>query len=51
MCKFCCHCGLAAFPYQSGSSVKGKMKTHHLRVESLKAILFKAASSAVQHDS
>lgn len=48
--KFSCHCGLAPFPYQSGSSVKGKTKTHHLRVKSLKAILFKAAGSAVQHD-
>ena len=48
--KFSCHCGLAPFPYQSGSSVRGKTKTHHLRVKSLKAILFKAAGSAVQHD-
>lgn len=48
--KFSCHCGLAPFPYQSGSSVNGKTKTHHLRVKSLKAILFKAAGSAVQHD-
>lgn len=48
--KFCCHCGLAPFPYQSGSSVKGKTKTHFLRDKSLKAILFKAAGSAIQHD-
>ena len=48
--KFACHCGLAPFPYQSGSSVKGRTKTHHLRVRSLKAVLFKAAASAVQHD-
>lgn len=48
--KFSCHCGLAPFPYQSGSSVRGKTKTHHLRVRTLKAILFKAAGSAVQHD-
>ena len=48
--KFCCHCGLAPFPYQSGSSVKGKTKTHHLRNKALKAILFKAAGSAIQHD-
>ena len=48
--KFNCYCGLAPFPYQSGSSVKGRNKTHHLRNKSLKATLFKAAGSAIQHD-
>jgi len=48
--KFSCHCGLAPFPYQSGSSIKGKTKTHYLRNKTLKAILFKAAGSAIQHD-
>lgn len=48
--KFSCHCGLAPFPYQSGSSIKGKTKTHFLRDKSLKAILTKGAISAVQHD-
>ena len=48
--KFSCHSGLAPFPYSSGSSIKGKTKTHHLRDKSLKAILFKAAGSAIQHD-
>ena len=48
--KFSCHCGLAPFPYQSGSSVKGKSKTHYLRDKALKGILFKAAGSAIQHD-
>ncbi len=48
--KFSCYCGLAPFPYQSGSSIKGKTKTHHLRNKSLKATLFKAAGSAIQHD-
>jgi len=48
--KFSCYCGLAPFPYQSGSSVKGKTKTHHLRNKPLKSTLFKAASSAIQHD-
>ena len=48
--KFACHCGLAPFEYQSGSSIKGKTKTHYFRDKSLKAILFKASSSAIQHD-
>ncbi|MEA1786481.1 IS110 family transposase [Arenibacter sp. GZD96] len=41
--KFSCHCGLAPFPYQSGSSIKGKTKTHFLRDKSLKAILPKGS--------
>ncbi|WP_299208766.1 IS110 family transposase [uncultured Dokdonia sp.] len=48
--KFSCHCGLAPFPYQSGSSVKGRTKTHYLRDKSLKAMLTKGAISAIQHD-
>lgn len=48
--KFSCHCGLAPFPYQSGSSIKGRTKTHYLRDRSLKAILTKGAITAVQHD-
>lgn len=48
--KFSCHCGLAPFPYQSGTSIKGKTKTHFLRDKSLKTILTKGAISAVQHD-
>jgi len=48
--KFSCHCGLAPFQYQSGSSIKGSTKTHYLRDKSLKAIFFKAAGSAIQHD-
>ena len=48
--KFSCHCGLAPFKYQSGSSVKGKTKTSPLSNKDMKAILFKAATSAIQHD-
>lgn len=48
--KFACHCGLAPFPYQSGTSIKGKTKTHYFRDKTLKAILFKASISAIQHD-
>lgn len=48
--KFCCHSGLAPFTYESGSSVKGKTKTSPLCNKSLKAVLYKAAWSAIQHD-
>lgn len=48
--KFSCHCGLAPFPYQSGSSIRGKTRTHFMRDKTLKAILTKGAITAVQHD-
>jgi transposase len=48
--KFSCHCGLAPFEYQSGSSVRGRTKTSSLSNKGLKSILFKAASTAIQHD-
>ena len=48
--KFCCHCGLAPFEYSSGSSVRGKTKTSKICNKGLKGILFKAASTAIQHD-
>lgn len=48
--KFCCHTGLAPFEYSSGSSVRGRTKTNPYRDKALKAILFKAASTAIQHD-
>lgn len=48
--KFSCHCGVAPFPRQSGSSVKGKSKTHPFKKKSMKAILFKAARVAKRYD-
>jgi transposase len=48
--KFSCHCGLAPFEYQSGSSVRGRTKTSSLSNKNLKSILFKVASTAIQHD-
>jgi transposase len=48
--KFACFCGLAPFPYQSGSSIKGKTKVHHLANKKLKALLNLAALSAKKND-
>ncbi len=48
--KFSCHCGLAPFEYQSGSSVRGRTRTSSLNNKGLKSILFKAAATAIQHD-
>lgn len=42
--------GLAPFPYQSGSSIKGKTKVHHLANKKLKALLNMAALSAKLND-
>src|SRR5690606_37268008 len=47
--KFNCHCGLAPFPYQSGSIVKGRTKTHFLRDYTLKSCNIIADGIAVQH--
>lgn len=48
--QFSCHCGLAPFEYQSGSSVRGKARTSRICNKDLKSVLYKAASSAIQHD-
>lgn len=48
--SFNCHCGLAPFEYRSGTSVKGRTKTSKLSNKDLKSILYKATSSAIQHD-
>lgn len=48
--KFACYCGLAPFPFQSGSSIKGKTKVNHLANKKLKALLNMAALSAKRND-
>jgi len=48
--KFSCHCGVAPFQYQSGTSVRGRTRTSSLSDKSLKGTLFKAACTAIQHD-
>lgn len=48
--KFSCYCGLAPFEHTSGSSVKGRTKTSRLRNKDMKGMMFKAATTAIQHD-
>lgn len=48
--KFSCHCGLAPFEYRSGSSVRGRTRTSKISNKELKAVLFKSACTAIQHD-
>lgn len=47
--KFASYCGIAPFPYQSGTSIKGKTKVSHLANKKLKAILNMCAITAIQH--
>lgn len=48
--SFACHCGVAPFRYESGTSVKGKTRTSQFRKKEMKTVLFQAAASAIQHD-
>lgn len=48
--KFASYCGIAPFPYQSGTSIKGKTKVSHLANKKLKAIINMCAISAIQHN-
>ncbi len=48
--KFNCHCGLAPFAHQSGSSVQKRTKTSPYRDPTLKAVLMQAAATAIQYD-
>ncbi len=48
--KFACYSGIAPFPYQSGTSIKGKTKVSHLANKRMKALLGNITGSAIQHN-
>ena len=48
--KFASYCGIAPFPNQSGTSVRGKTKVSHLANKTIKALLDLCAKSAIQHN-
>jgi len=48
--KMACYAGIAPFPYQSGSSIRGKTKVNHLADKKLKSLLTMCALSAKKHD-
>lgn len=48
--KFACYCGIVPFPFQSGTSIRGKSKIHHLANKRLKALLSNAACSSILHN-
>lgn len=48
--KFACYSGVAPFPYQSGSSIKGRTKVSHLANKKMKSILSLGALQAIRND-
>ena len=49
--KFASYCGIAPFPYRSGTSIKGRNKVSHLANKEIKSLLNMCATSAIQHNS
>ena len=48
--QLACYAGVAPFPYQSGTSIKGRNKVHPLADKKLKALLNMCAICAVRYD-
>ena len=48
--QFAAYCGTAPFPYQSGSSIRGRTKVSHLANKQIKKLLNMCAMVAIQHD-
>jgi transposase len=48
--QLACYAGVAPFPYQSGTSIRGHNKVHPLADKKLKTLLNMCAISAIRHD-
>lgn len=48
--KLACYSGVAPFPYQSGSSIKGRNKVSHLADKKLKSLLSMCALNSKRYD-
>jgi transposase len=48
--QLACYAGVAPFPYQSGTSIKGRTKVHPLADKKLKSLLNMCAMTAVRYD-
>ena len=48
--QYASYSGVAPFPYQSGTSIRGKTRVSHLANKVVKALLTSAAKSAISHD-
>jgi transposase len=49
--KLACYCGVAPFPHQSGTSIRGKTRVSHMANKKLKTNLHMAALTAIKFDS
>ena len=48
--KFASYAGTAPFPYQSGSSIRGKTKVNHMANKKIKSLLHSCAMIAILHN-
>jgi transposase len=48
--KFACYCGVAPFPYTSGTSIKGKTRVSQLANKKIKSLLTLGALTAIRSD-
>lgn len=48
--KFASYCGVAPFPYQSGTSIRGRNKVSNLADKKIKSLIHMCAISAIQHN-
>lgn len=48
--QFASYCGLVPYPFQSGTSIHGRNKTHPISDRKMKSLLSMSACSAIQHD-
>ena len=48
--QFACYAGVAPFPYQSGTSIRGRNKVHPFADKKLKSLLNMCALVAIRHD-
>ena len=48
--QLACYAGVAPFPYQSGTSIRGRNKVHHFADKKLKSLLNMCALAAIRYD-
>jgi len=48
--KFASYCGIAPFPYQSGTSIRGRTKVNNLANKKIKSLLDLCAKSSIQYN-
>lgn len=48
--KFASYCGIAPFPYQSGTTIKGRNKVSHLANKKIKSLIHMCAITSILHN-